>query len=298
MFRNSYDNDSITYSPTGRLFQVEYALEAIKQGSAALGLVSKTHAVIVALKRNAEELGSYQKKIIPIDKHLGIALAGLAPDARVLSNFMRQQAMMSRMVYGRPIPVSRIVTDIGQKAQRNTQTYGRRPYGVGLLVAGVDETGPHLFEFQPSGTVLEYYGAAIGARSQSARTYLERNFESFPEATVDELVMHGLTALRDTLPQDKELLSANTSIGIVGADMEFKLYDNDEVAPWLEKLGDVGSTRGRRTSGGNDAATAETPQEAPTAAAATDEDIAVTDAPPVDPSSAADEAEPIETDDA
>ena len=66
MFRNNYDNDSVTYSPTGRLFQVEYALEAIKQGSAAVGLTSNDYVVLVALKRNAEELGSYQKKIIKL----------------------------------------------------------------------------------------------------------------------------------------------------------------------------------------------------------------------------------------
>ncbi|KAK9385899.1 nucleophile aminohydrolase [Lipomyces mesembrius] len=279
MFRNSYDNDSITYSPTGRLFQVEYALEAIKQGSASVGLVSKTHAVVVALKRSAEELGSYQKKIIRIDDHLGIALAGLAPDARVLSNFMRQQAMSSRMIYNRPIPISRVVSAIGDKAQRNTQTYGRRPYGVGLLVAGFDETGPHLFEFQPSGTVLEYFGAAIGARSQSARTYLERNFDQFPEASLEDLVIHGLRALRDTLAQDKQLLAQNTSIGIVGLDTKFTLYDNDDVRGWLEKLGDVGSTRGRR------------PPEEPEPEAT--EDAPVTDAPPPEET---DTVEPIETD--
>ncbi|KAK9380688.1 nucleophile aminohydrolase [Kockiozyma suomiensis] len=283
MFRNSYDNDSITYSPTGRLFQVEYALEAIKQGSASVGLVSKTHVVIVALKRNAEELGSYQKKIIRIDNHLGIALAGLAPDARVLSNFMRQQAMTSKMVYNKPIPVARVAHEIGDKAQKNTQTYGRRPYGVGLLVAGYDETGPHLFEFLPSGTVLEYFGAAIGARSQSARTYLERNFESFPDCTAEELVLHGLRALRDTLAQDKELLIQNTSIGLVGLDTPFKLYDNEDVGEWLEKLGDVGSSRGRRQA---EEAEAEAAAAAETSAPA-DEDIPVPDVP----------AEPIETDD-
>ncbi|KAK9237746.1 nucleophile aminohydrolase [Lipomyces kononenkoae] len=279
MFRNSYDNDSITYSPTGRLFQVEYALEAIKQGSASVGLVSKTHAVIVALKRNAEELGSYQKKIIRIDDHLGIALAGLAPDARVLSNFMRQQAMSSRMIYNRPIPISRIASDIGDKAQRNTQIYGRRPYGVGLLVAGFDETGPHLFEFLPSGTVLEYFGAAIGARSQSARTYLERNFEQFADASLEDLILHALRALRDTLAQDKQLLAQNTSIGFVGLDTKFTLYDNDDVREWLEKLGDVGSTRGR-------------PQPEEPEPAAT-EDAPIADAPPPE----TDTVEPIETDD-
>ncbi|KAF8245109.1 N-terminal nucleophile aminohydrolase [Wilcoxina mikolae CBS 423.85] len=246
MFRNNYDNDSVTFSPQGRIFQVEYALEAIKQGSAAVGLVSKTHAVLVALKRNAEELGSYQKKIIGIDAHLGVALAGLAPDARVLSNFMRQQSMSSRLLYNRPVPINRVVNAIADKAQVNTQHYGRRPYGVGLLVAGVDETGPHLWEFQPSGMVLEYRGAAIGARSQSARTYLERNYEGFEDSSREELVLHGLRALRDSLAQDKELTTANVSLAIVGKDEKFKLYDGEEVAEWLEKLGSTQSSRGSR----------------------------------------------------
>ncbi|KAK9462738.1 nucleophile aminohydrolase [Lipomyces oligophaga] len=297
MFRNSYDNDSITYSPTGRLFQVEYALEAIKQGSAAVGLVSKTHAVLVALKRNAEELGSYQKKIIGIDDHLGIALAGLAPDARVLSNFMRQQAMTSRMIYNRAIPVTRVVNEIGEKAQRNTQTYGRRPYGVGLLVIGHDETGPHLFEFLPSGTVLEYFGSAIGARSQSARTYLERSFEDFPDATAEELILHGLRALRDTLAQDKELLNVNTSIAIVGKDTKFTLYDNEDVRPWLEKLGDVSSSRGRARQAETEATetTEATESEEVESEPTQSGDTVVPDAPSATESQ--DGAEPIETDD-
>ncbi|KAK9475532.1 nucleophile aminohydrolase, partial [Dipodascopsis tothii] len=256
-FRNSYDNDSITYSPTGRLFQVEYALEAIKQGSAAVGLVSKTHAVVVALKRNAEELGSYQKKIIRIDDHLGIGLAGLAPDARVLSNFMRQQAMTSKMIYNRAIPVIKVANAIADKAQANTQNYGRRPYGVGLLVIGYDEAGAHLYEFQPSGSVLEYFGAAIGARSQSARTYLERNFEQFVECSMDDLILHGLRALRDTLPQDKELMVQNTSIGVVGIDTSFQLLENDDVRIWLDRMGDVANTRGRPASPGLTPATVE-----------------------------------------
>ncbi|CAK7901234.1 proteasome subunit alpha type-6 [[Candida] anglica] len=252
MFRNNYDNDSVTYSPTGRLFQVEYALEAIKQGSAAVGLVSKNHVVLVALKRNAEELGSYQKKIIKVDDHMGIALAGLAPDARVLSNYLRKQAMTSKMIFNRPLSTSKAVFSIADKAQENTQSYGSRPYGVGLLVAGYDETGAHLYEFQPSGSVLEYYGAAIGARSQAARTYLERNLETVRAVdSVEELIVHGLNALRDTLAQDVELTLKNTSVSIVGKDIDFTTYDDEDVQQWLDKLDTVSNTR-NRSSGDDD----------------------------------------------
>ncbi|EEB09175.1 20S proteasome component alpha 6 subunit Pre5 [Schizosaccharomyces japonicus yFS275] len=249
MFRNQYDGDATTWSPQGRLHQVEYALEAIKQGSAAVGVVSNTHTVLVALKRNAEELSSYQKKIVRIDDHVGVAIAGLAPDARVLSNFMRQQALASKMTFNRPIPIKRLVNMIAERAQLNTQEYGKRPYGVGMLVGGCDETGPHLYEFLPSGMVLEYLGTSMGARSQSARTYLERNLQSFPAATREELVLYALRALRDTLPQDHELTRQNVSICVVGKDEKFVLYDDDEeTVQWLEKLGDTSPAAARSTA--------------------------------------------------
>ncbi|KZZ96539.1 Proteasome, subunit alpha/beta [Moelleriella libera RCEF 2490] len=234
MFRNNYDNDSVTFSPQGRIFQIEYAAEAVKQGSVV---------------RNAEELSSYQKKLFSVDEHAGIAIAGLTSDARVLSNFMKQQCLGHRLTYGRAIPLRSLVDMIGDKAQINTQMYGKRPYGVGLLVAGVDEKGPHLFEFQPSGMTEEMVAFAIGARSQMARTYLERHIDAFADCSREELVKHGLRALRESLVQDKELTVENTSVGLVGVatgdgqgkktDFEpFKLYEEFEVKQWIDAVGD------------------------------------------------------------
>lgn len=265
MFRNNYDNDSVTYSPTGRLFQVEYALEAIKQGSAAVGIASSTHVVLVALKRNVEELGSYQKKIIKVDDHMGIALAGLAPDARVLSNYLRKLAMNSKLVFNRPLPTSKAVLLIADKAQENTQLYGSRPYGVGLLVAGWDETGAHLYEFQPSGSVLEYFGTAIGARSQAARTYLERNLETIRSCDqIEDLIVHGLSALRDTLSQDMELTIRNTTVSVVGKDKSFTVYDDEDVQQWLSKLDSTSNTRNNEDDDNDDNAEAGETNEAAT----------------------------------
>ena len=90
---------------------------------------------------------------------------------------MKQQSLASRLTYDRPIALSDIASRIGDRAQTNTQHYGKRPYGVGLLIAGVDATGPHLFEFQPSGVTQEMVACGIGARSQMARTYLERHLD-------------------------------------------------------------------------------------------------------------------------
>ncbi len=112
---------------------------------------------------------------------------------------------------------------------------------MGLLIAGVDETGPHLFEFQPSGMTQEMVACAIGARSQMARTYLERHLDEFADASRDELIKHGLLALKESLSQDKELTVDNASVGVTGTAKDgkrkiesFKLYDGSEVGPLLE----------------------------------------------------------------
>ena len=187
---------------------------------------------------------------------MGVAIAGLASDARVLSNFMKQQGLASKMTYGRPMPLERIVNQIGDRAQTNTQHYGKRPYGVGLLVAGIDDTGPHLFEFQPSGMTQEMVACAIGARSQMARTYLERHLDALAGCGRDALIEHGLRALKESLSQDRELTVEKTTVGIEGMGPEetkgkiesFKLFDGLDVAPFLEAVAE--STGAGKEDGG------------------------------------------------
>ncbi len=160
---------------------------------------------------------------------------------------MKQQCLGHRLTYGRSMPVRRLVDMIGEKAQVNTQHYGRRPYGVGLLVAGVDDRGPHLFEFQPSGMTDEMVAFAIGARSQMARTYLEKNIDAFADCDREALVRHGLHALKESLVQDRELTVDNTSVGIVGISAPsasggkrkvepFRIYDGQEVKAWIDSV--------------------------------------------------------------
>uniref|UniRef100_A0A8C4RQV2 Proteasome 20S subunit alpha 1 n=1 Tax=Erpetoichthys calabaricus TaxID=27687 RepID=A0A8C4RQV2_ERPCA len=136
-------------------------------------------------------------------------------------NFMRQECLDSRFVFDRPLPVSRLVSLIGSKTQIPTQRYGRRPYGVGLLIAGYDDMGPHIFQTCPSANYFDCKAMSIGARSQSARTYLERHMDAFSDCDLNELVKHGLR---------------NVSIGIVGKELEFTVYDDDDVSPFLEGL--------------------------------------------------------------
>lgn len=235
MFRNQYDTDCITWSPQGRIHQIEYAEEAVKQGSCCVGLVSKTHAVLATLKRSNSELGSYQQKVFKIDNHIGIGIAGLTPDGRVLSRFMRSECLNHSFVYGRPLPVARLVNQVADKAQIGTQRSGKRPYGVGLLVIGMDEGKPRLFNAAPTGLYDEYKAHAIGARSQAARTYLERTYESYPDSSMEELILHGAKALRES-SADHDVNINNLSLGIVDGEGNFTQLDDEACQTYVDML--------------------------------------------------------------
>mmetsp|Transcript_15918 Transcript_15918/g.17677 ORF Transcript_15918/g.17677 Transcript_15918/m.17677 type:complete len:261 (-) Transcript_15918:91-873(-) len=245
MYRHQYDSDITIWSPQGRIHQVEYAMEAVNQGYACVGLKSKTHAVICALQRASSELASYQRKIFEIDDHVGISIAGLTADARVLCKFMRTECLTHKYTYGSPIVGSRLLKRVADKSQVNTQRYGRRPYGVGLLVIAHDQNGPHLYESSPSGNYYDFKAQAIGRRSQSCKTYLEKNFEKFESLSLDSLVKHGLRSLREALAREKdkdkepiELTLKNCSVGIVGEGQKFKILSGDDLRPYILGIDD------------------------------------------------------------
>jgi len=232
------------WSPEGRLFQVEYALEAVNQGSPCVGLKSNSHVVLVGLQRNTSELSSYFKKIFKIDEHIGIAISGLTADGRVLCKWLWNECLNHRYVYDSGIQGGRLIRKLADKIQVHTQRYGRRPYGVGLLVSCYDRTGAHLYEVDPSGNYYEYKAQSIGAKCQSAKTYFENNFEKFPDSSVDDLIKHGLQGLRETLTRkksekDKEPDSLdinNTVVSIVGKDTPFTILSQTDLQRYIDQM--------------------------------------------------------------
>ncbi len=213
-------------------------MESVKQGSACVGLRSDTYCVLGALKRSVSELSWHQKKILEIDDHICVGIAGLTADARSLAKYMRNECLNHKYVYGSPIPPHELMNDLADKHQRTTQTYVRRPFGVGLLVASIDpRTGiPHLYQTCPSGNILEFYASAIGARSQSARTYLEKHYDSFVGSSKDDLIVHALQALVGCVSGDDELTKENASIAFVGKDETYVLLEGDALQPYLDRL--------------------------------------------------------------
>lgn len=225
MFRNQYDSDVTVWSPQGRIFQIEYAMEAVNLGSATVGLKSKDYAVLVALSKPSTELGVSQPKIISIDNHVGISISGITADARILSQYLRTECLSYKHSYSNPFPITRLVTTLGNKMQVNTQRYDRRPFGVGLLVAGCDEQGVHIYQVMPSANVLNCKAMALGSRTQGSRSYLMRFNEEFHESSMDQIICHGIQAIASAMPNDQEL---NISVGIVGKNQNFKILTNEE----------------------------------------------------------------------
>lgn len=151
----------------------------------------------------------------------------------ILTEEMRHKCLLHKMNFGTPVQVSRLVTEIADRSQKNTQLASRRPFGVGLLVAGYDATGPHLMETCPSGNFYEYLAQAFGSRCQSARTYLENHLEEFPTATPEGLVRHALAAIKASLETDQQLIAEKLHVAIVGRDQEFKELSTEELEVYL-----------------------------------------------------------------
>ncbi len=198
--QQAYDRGITIFSPDGRLYQVEYAREAVKRGTASVG-VRTADGVVLAADRHARspliERDSIEK-IHEIDDHVGVASAGHVADARQLIDVARRQAQVNRLRYDEPASVESLTKEVTDYIQQYTQTGGARPFGVALLVAGIEDGEPHLFETDPSGTPYEWQAVAIGGSREDIQTYLEDEYteEMDLEGGV-ELALRALASVND-----------------------------------------------------------------------------------------------------
>jgi len=181
--RSEYDRGVNTFSPEGRLFQVEYAIEAIKIGTTAIGVCTDEGIVIAVEKRLLSPLQepSSVEKIYEIDSHIGVAMSGLSADARTLVDHARSESQYHRFTFNEPMPVEALtqaVCDLALKfGESGDEKAMSRPFGVALLIAGWDDKGPCLFHCDPSGTYTRFDAKAIGAGSEGAQTALQASRE-------------------------------------------------------------------------------------------------------------------------
>lgn len=149
---------------------------------------------------------------------------------------MRSEALNHKYVYGTPIQGNRLVLELADMHQKCTQSYVRRPYGVGLLIAICDQTGPHLYVTEPSGNYFEFVATAIGSRSQASKTYLERVFETLDDCSKDDLIKHALKAIDASLAGDSSLDSKSVSICVVGTNHSLEMIEGADLQKYLDTI--------------------------------------------------------------
>ncbi|MDS0220739.1 archaeal proteasome endopeptidase complex subunit alpha [Haloarcula sp. S1AR25-5A] len=233
--QQAYDRGITIFSPDGRLYQVEYAREAVKRGTASVG-VRTADGVVIAADRHARspliERDSIEK-IHEIDSHVGVASAGHVADARQLIDVARRQAQVNRLRYDEPASVESLTKEITDYIQQYTQTGGARPFGVALLVAGIEDGQPRLFETDPSGTPYEWQAVAIGGSREDIQSFLEDEYD-------DEMDLEGgiELALRALASVNEDGLDA-TGVDIATIDVEteqFRKLSEEDIAERLDEF--------------------------------------------------------------
>ncbi|WP_336344390.1 archaeal proteasome endopeptidase complex subunit alpha [Halalkalicoccus ordinarius] len=177
--QQAYDRGITIFSPDGRLYQVEYAREAVKRGTASIGIRTAGGVVLAVDKRIRSSLmeRTSVEKIHKADDHIGIASAGHVADARQLIDFARRNAQVNRLRYGEPIGIETLTKDVTDHIQQYTQVGGARPFGVALIIGGIENGEPRLYETDPSGTPYEWKALAVGADRKEIEDYLEDNYD-------------------------------------------------------------------------------------------------------------------------
>ncbi len=232
-----YDRGSTTFSPDGRLFQVEYAIEAVKRGTTAIGIKTSEGCILAVQKRLHTSLIEKDrvKKIFAIDNHVAVAIAGLTADARVLVNQARVQAQIHQITYSESITVENLTRRIADVKQIYTQHAGVRPFGVSLLIAGVDEiNGPQLYMTEPSGSYWGYRAAAIGSGAPVIIEFLEKLYPDIVK-TVEEGYLVALKAMDKV--SEEELDPEMIEIAVItNVENKLRYLDSTEIINLKNKL--------------------------------------------------------------
>ncbi|KAK0595360.1 hypothetical protein LWI29_005908 [Acer saccharum] len=234
--RTEYDRGVNTFSPEGRLFQVEYAIEAIKLGSTAIGLKTKEGVVLAVEKRITSPLlePSSVEKIMEIDDHIGCAMSGLIADARTLVEHARVETQNHRFSYGEPMTIESTTQALCDLALRfgegDEEESMSRPFGVSLLIAGYDENGPSLYYTDPSGTFWQCNAKAIGSGSEGADSSLQEQYNK--ELTLQEAETIALSILKQVM---EEKVTPN-NVDIAKVSPSYHLYTPAEVEAVISRL--------------------------------------------------------------
>lgn len=239
--RSEYDRGVSTFSPEGRLFQVEYSLEAIKLGSTAIGITTSEGVVLGVEKRVTSPLleSDSIEKIVEVDRHIGCAMSGLTADARSMIEHARVSAVTHNLYYDEDIGVESLTQSVCDLALRfgegasGEERLMSRPFGVALLIAGYDkDEGYQLYHAEPSGTFYRYDAKAIGSGSEGAQSELQNEWHS--SLTLKEAELLVLKILKQVM--EEKLDENNAQLSSVTRDEGFKIYSDEKTAEIIKEL--------------------------------------------------------------
>ncbi|HWP78433.1 MAG: archaeal proteasome endopeptidase complex subunit alpha [Thermoproteota archaeon] len=189
-----YDMTPTMYSPDGRIYQVEYAIETVKRGTLAIGIKSKD-GVVMAVEEIPRKLqvSGVTQKIFQVDDHIGVAAAGYIPDARVQVDDARTFSQSHKLIYDEQVDVETVAKHLADRCHQYTQYSGVRPFGVALIIAGVDQRGNLIYVTDPSGTFVSYSAVAIGANAEEVNSFLEKNYKD--DMSLDDTIALAIAAI-------------------------------------------------------------------------------------------------------
>ena len=233
--QQAYDRGITIFSPDGRLYQVEYAREAVKRGTASIGIRTDDGVVLVVDKRIRSPLmeRTSVEKIHKADDHIGIASAGHVADARQLIDFARRQAQVNRLRYGEPVGIETLTKNITDHIQQYTQVGGARPFGVALIIGGIEDGEPRLYETDPSGTPYEWQALAVGADRGDIEDYLEEHYTD--DLDIDGGIGLAMEALASV--NEDELTSEGIGLATVSVEDGFEKVPDEKIEAQLEEHG-------------------------------------------------------------
>ena len=230
--QQGYDRAITVFSPDGRLYQVEYAIETVKRGSIALG-IKTNYGIIFAADERARKLQIVEEpqKLFKIAQHIGVAAAGYIPDARNQVDDARFFSQSSNLVYDEVVDIETVVKHIADRCQQYTQYAGARPIGVALIIGGIDENGNSLFLTDPSGTYVPYNAVAIGANSDKVTEFLTKEYK--PELTLEDAKILATASIN--MISDDANGSEHIKISQIKSDTKkFEIVDKNQIAKLMQ----------------------------------------------------------------
>ena len=226
-----YDGAITIFSPEGRIYQVEYALELVKRGSPIVGVKSPEGVVLTAIEPKQSRLAAQinSKKIYQIDEHVAVAIAGLSPDARVLVRQARYVSQGNRMTYDEPVDIESLTSSVGDLLQTYTQNAGVRPFGVSIIFGGVDNHRVSLISTDPSGSYRGHKAHAIGRNSEKAMKVLHEQYRE--GMNLDEATALAIESLKEAA--DEELTPEDLNISTISIEQKFKTLTVEEIKKYF-----------------------------------------------------------------